>query len=163
MKNTALNQLHYTGIVTLSQYNGEEKLELKKVHNAGGNGLFNFLADCLIGDFDIASMTIPSKIMLLTYNDNKELEKASGFIYKMSKPEKLYTDATGESTVRYSFQITRDVLEGARFDGIGLYTKNTSEIDCQKYAAFCNITHKDINLSASSVLVVDWELTISNT
>lgn len=160
MKNAAINQLHYTGIVTLSQYNGNEKFEIKKIHNAGGKSLFNFLADCLVGDFDIARMAIPNKIMLLA-KDNNDLVPASGFIYKIAKPEKVYTEDVAASTVRYSFQITRDVLENLTFCGIGLYTNNS--VDPLNYAAFCTISNRDINLSASSVLVVDWELTISNT
>ena len=173
MKNTAINSLKYTGIVTLSQYIESKKVKIAQVYNAGGYSLFNFLADCLLGDFDIAKINRPTKIMLLEKIEEKDAqgnllsvryESRSGFIYLLNKPEKVYSTTKG--TVTYSFIVARDILQGSSFSSIGLYTNATEESDYENYAAVCDITNIEaINartLSASSALVVDWELNISN-
>ena len=70
MKNIATNTLGYTGIVTLSQYINSKKIKIAQVHNEGSYPLFNFLSDCLLGDFSIAALALPNKIMLLKKDDN---------------------------------------------------------------------------------------------
>lgn len=169
MKNTAINTLEYTGMVTLSQYVNSKKIKLMQVHNEGGNPLFNFISDCLVGDFDVAKVNLPTKIMLLKYTDEIDptgnitgmtIEKKSGFIYLLSKPEKIYN--TSKGIVKYSFMLSRDILESTDFNSIGLYTSNTSELYPENYAAFCKVNISKNDISTSSILVVDWELNISN-
>ena len=159
MSNTAINTLKYTGIVTLSQYIGSKKFEIAKIHNAGGNPLFNFLSDCLVGDFDIARLSRPTKIMLLDKDTDGSYISKSGFIYLISKPEK---DSNSHGTVHYNFTVARDVLDGTSFSSIGLYTDNTSTSDVQSFAAVCDVDLSVYNLSSSSALLIDWELNISN-
>jgi hypothetical protein len=162
MKNTAINTLGYTGMVTISQYIGTKKVEIAKIHNAGGNPLFNFLADCLKGDFDVAKVSRPTKIMLLTRvvdGESYSYVPASRFIYLRSKPEKVYS--TTEGIVRYSFMISRDILTSTDFNGIGLYADSATKDDISKFSAFCEI--KDLGtVTNSSVLVLDWELVVHN-
>ena len=164
MKNRALNTLKYTGIVTLSQCIGSNKFQIAQIHNVGKNPLFNFLTDCLIGNFDTARASLPTKIMLLkeivkdSTTGEKDYESKSDFIYLTSKPEK----GSSVGTVKYSFIVPRAYVEGDMFNGIGLYTNATSEEEFNKFAAFCRVDLNQANLSSSAVLVVDWELTISN-
>ena len=167
MKNTAVNSIKYTGIVTLSQYIGSKKVKLAQIQNEGSYSLFNFFSDCLLGDFDVARINRPTKIMLLSYitrdDQGKEIppyyRDCSGFIYLLSRPEKV--SSSGKSTVHYSFVITRDILEGAAFDSIGLYAD--SENNPENYAAIAKVSNLNLpGLSTSSALVVDWELNISN-
>jgi hypothetical protein len=167
MKNRAINTLKYTGIVTLSQYIRNKKIILAKKYNKGGNPLFTFLTDCLVGDFDVARLERPSQILLLKVTENdsgtEDIQKASnsGFIYLLSKPEKVYSTSSG--IVRYSFVIPSDVLADSDFNAIGLYTNSATESDFENYAALCKIDDMDKNnISISSMLVVDWELIISN-
>lgn len=169
MKNTISNNMNYTGIVSLSQYSSGKKFLLKQIHNAGGDVLFNFLSDCLTGDFELAKISMPVKIMFLniTENDNgsKEFKRAANhsFSYLMTKPEKIY--APGAGTVRYSFMIPYDAVKGTEFNAIGLYAdyaKEDSGLD--DFAAYCMVDPDELNLSlsTSSALVVDWDLIISN-
>jgi hypothetical protein len=173
MKNTAINTLGYTGIVTLSRYSGEKKIKIAQVHNSGHSPLFNFLSDCLVGDFSIAKLNRPTKIKLLRYardaNGNEipnTYESASpGFIYLTTTPKKDYS--LSGSAVTYSFTIARDYLMGDSFDGIGLYTDAAGEddSDINNVAGFCAVNKDKFSihsLSTSAVLVVDWMLTISN-
>ena len=165
MKNIAINALGYTGRVTLSQCIGDKKIKVAEIHNSGGEPLFNFISDCLIGDFDTARLNRPNKIMLLkkviNSSDNSiSYTSMSDYIYILTNPEKVYDPSRGR--VRYSFVITRDKLDDASFDHIGLYTENTSLADISSYAAICEVPSTDINLTVASALVIDWELIISN-
>jgi hypothetical protein len=122
--------------------------------------LFNFLADCLTGAFDIAKLDQPAKIMLLdTTSGDFEAATDAGFLYLRTNPEKIYSATSG--IVRYSFIVpVEDITK--KFNAIGLYMKSTTKADLSNFAALCEL---DINLntiSSSSVLVVDWELHITN-
>lgn len=171
MKSTAINTIGYAGTVTLSQHIGKKKIMIKQVHNAGGKILFDFMSDCLIGDFDIAKINRPTKIMLLNRTEYKDdvtnkvttaYEPVSGFIYLLTKPEKVYNSTKG--VVRYSFSISRAQLESgsANFNCIGLYANSTAASEPEDFAALCEVDVTSDELSASSALVVDWELYISN-
>ena len=161
MKNTAINTLGYTGTVTLSQYINGKKRIICQEHNRGNYPLFDFLADCLIGDFEVASLDRPNKIMLLRENEQHELEQASTFIYMLNKPEKTVTEGA-TSSVKYSFLIPNAMLKNT-FSSIGLYNSRTTETDLEHYAAFCNVKDKIKQASSiTSALVIDWELNISN-
>ena len=169
MKNTALNNLMYTGIVTLSQYIGSKKIKIAQFHNAGGNPLFNFISDCLAGDFEVAKLARPTKIMLIQATESEdreqgtvsvEYDRRSGFIYLLTTPEKVYDNSRG--IVRYSFAMSRDLLEGTEFNGIGLYANSATEEDVAQFAAFCKVSDIKNKLTDSSIMIVDWELRISN-
>lgn len=165
MKGTAVSNLEYTGIVTLSQCIRGKTFEVAKFHNAGGKSLFNFLANCLVGDFELARLTRPAKIMLLHEDvETRSISKASNtsFIYLLSKPETVYS-SENKSIVRYSFIIPQDFFTGTSFNAIGLYTSEATEADLDSYAALVsNINFDDVNISISSILILDWELHISN-
>jgi hypothetical protein len=168
MKNTAVNSLEYAGVVTLSQYINKTKVFTQRIHNAGGNSLFNFITTCLLGDFDEAASYLPTKIRLLkTTKDtegNSSIAGVSDFIYILTKPEKVISisdNITGPTgTVRYSFSIPREFLEDATFNSIGLYSDYAQEVS--DYAAFCEIDTSTTGMLSSTVLVIDWELTFSN-
>jgi hypothetical protein len=165
MKNAAINNLTYAGIDTLSQHTGKTKTMLKKLKNSGGKSLFDFLSYCFTGDFDIAMVNRPTKIMLLKKSvdesySTSNYESASGFIYLLTKPEKLY-NSSGGSTVCYSFIIPREYLEND-FNCIGLYPDSATTSNANEYSAVCDISAVDIPMTASAVLVVDWELVITN-
>ena len=164
IKGAAKNSLGYTGIVTLSQYIRGNRRTITKIHNIGNKPLFDFFADCLVGNFDTAKLYRPNKIMLLYKDaDNKTLSKVpdTDFIYLLSNPEKVYNDSEG--VVKYSFMISQDMFAGKTFNAIGLYTDAATLSDVDNYAAYCDINQDDISsISISSVLILDWELHISN-
>jgi hypothetical protein len=169
MSNKAINSLGYTGIVTLSQYIGNKKIKILQKHNTGGSSLFDFLSDCLCGDFTVAELKRPMKIMLLKKNTDPAsgsitYVSKSNFINLISKPVKI-----NKGSVIYSFVISRDILlsnEAADFDAIGLYTNSITNItEANDFAAICNVSSEDQNtttFSSSSALIIDWQLIISN-
>lgn len=171
MSNIILNTLKYTGVVTLSQYVNSKKVKIAQQHNEGGNSLFNFLAECLAGDFTLAKTSRPTKIMLIEQTKYKDEagnftyttpNDGGGFFQLLTKPEKV-EDPYG-SHVRYSFVIPKEVIGTlSNFDNLylGLYHDGASLSDPNEYAAICKL-----NLTANSLinasLVVDWDLMISN-
>ena len=179
MRNTAINTLAYTGIVTISQYRGAKKVRIAQMHNTGGMPLFDFLSDCLVGDFDTARAGRPAKIRLLKQKKVPDrdtfitqYEAVSPFIFLLTSPEKKQSST--QSYVRYTFMIPKNTLEEdlANYEdlGIGLYTlgtdNNISSSDAlENFAAFVELDDNKavlINTLANTALVVDWELVISN-
>jgi hypothetical protein len=169
MRSNATNTLTYTGIVTLSQYNEEEQI-IREVTdmNRGGNQLFSFLADCLSGAFDTAALNMPAQIMLLNItideSGNEVISKAHpdiDFVRLLTNPEKVYVeDSANMCAVKYSFLIPSDFLTGTNFNAIGLYKANTSDLN--NYVACVSVGLTAEELSVSTLMVVDWELIISN-
>jgi hypothetical protein len=183
MKNIITNNLKYAGIVTLSQRIGNKKIPISQIHNNGNLPLFNFLTECLAGNFETAKTIRPTKIMVLkrikdtdvrTGEEKVVFESMSSFIYLLATPEKRYSSETAAiSKVCFSFILTRDLLETIDFEDndsnttymLGLYPANATRNDLSDYSAICELNPSNINSSnigASSVLVVDWELAISD-
>lgn len=163
MKNKVKNGLQYTGTVQLSQYINGKKTLIYTKHNAGTNTLFSFFADCLLGDFTIASSYRPTKVMLLNQTEKEgdigfNYTSASGFVYMLKTPVKTVKEDT--VTVTFSFNIPREYLESQTFNCIGLFADN--ENNPQNPSAYFNYDINEVPLSASSVLVVDWQLEIFN-
>lgn len=170
MKNVAINNLTYTGVVTLSQYVGNKKIQIAKANNTGGTSLFKFLANCLVGDFTYAKASCPTKIKLLNryvVENGFEYESFSGFIFK--RGVEVIEDNVGECRVRYSFMIPRDLLENITSIttlGLGLYANGVPESEPENFAAFCALGDAGLELTRAELtnasLLVDWELVISN-
>lgn len=163
IKGTTINSLKYTGIVTISQCTGTKKTILSRSSNTGGISLFTYFADCLLGDFDVASLNRPTKIMLLNIDDSGIITKEQNatFITLLTKPEKVYSETEG--IVRYSFIVPQDQIIGTNFNAVGLYAASATDADLYNYAACSRIVDLDRNsMALSSVLTLDWELHITN-
>lgn len=161
MRSKTINPIKYSGTVTLSQSINGKKFIIKQLHNRGTNKLFNFFSECLIGDFDVAKLHRPDKLMLL--EEYASTESQSGVNY-LSKSKFISMQAApeivDEDRVRYSFIVGRDYLSGSSFTHIGLYSKSATSAD--EFAAICQIDDISDSTSASSVLVIDWELKLTN-
>lgn len=175
MRNRILNDLSYSGKVKLSVQQDGQIIKTKELHNSGTSQLFSFFAYCLSGDFEEASLYRPAKVRLLKVNINEvtgeeiELLAASGLVYLRSKPERVINKELDGETVKLSFMIPRSMIETTDFNRIALYPQYVGDADLDSYSAFCDLSGTDdlgINVytdwSLSSVLLIDWELTISN-
>lgn len=164
IKSVAKNNIGYTGVVKLSQYTGNKKFIIAEIHNEGGKPLFDFLSDCLTGNFTVASANVPNKILLLNIDEETypaEIKAAddADFIYLLTMPEKVYSEEEG--IVRYSFIIPQEYFTSSkRFNAIGLYADSAEY--AEDYAAYCKVDTSTWSVSISSVLVLDWELHIAN-
>lgn len=168
MKNIATNALNYTGIVTFYQRIGTKKIKVAQFHNTGGTSLFNFLSNCLAGDFAIAKLNRPTKVKLLRRYENAtgtySYESVTQFIFLRTPPAPTFN--AGESRVRFSFIIPRDFLDKlTSYDGVlglGLYANSVLEGDTENFMAFCALDELDQSALVNVFLDVDWELVISN-
>lgn len=168
MNSTATNNIGYSGVVTLSKYVKSKKVQIAKMHNEGRKPLFNFLAECLLGNFDAAAVLRPTKIMLLNITtDNKEeiISSSSGFISYVTIPERADSSSIDGAVIKYSFIVPRAILQATTHEGgfthIGLF--NETDSDEMSPAAVVEINKEDANMTAltsSAVLVVDWELSL---
>jgi hypothetical protein len=175
LKNTILNELSYSGKVTVSLQLDGKILKTKEIHNSGTSQLFSFFAYCLAGEFEEAALFRPTKVRLLhavideLTGEEIELVPASGMVYLRSKPERILNKDIDGETVKLSFMIPRSMIENIDFNRIALYPQYAESADYGLYSAYCNLVGTDdlgINVytdwSLSSVLLIDWELTISN-
>ena len=167
MRGRLKNSLKYTGIVTVSRYQGSKKIKIKQVHNAGNTQLYDFLADCFSGEMEKALPKRPAKIKLLNITESGIIEaSSSGFIGLFSQPTVSITESSCKIT--YSFLIPRDQLVNLASTsnlGLGLYPKSAINIDDDElynYIASCKLALTSSEIHASSSLVVDWELIFSN-
>ena len=165
MSNTATNNLTYTGIVTISQYINDKKIQIAKVQNTGGIALFNFFANCLIWNTADAKNDLPARIKLINKSSSGEYSSASGFIFKRNV-EKI-VDNLGECRVRFTFMVPRDLLEdipNISTLSLGLYS--AYENDLSNYIAICELGDAGLDLTRAELthasLLVDWELVIAN-
>ena len=169
MKSTANNHMVYAGTVKLSQRIGKQTFEVAKLDNAGGAALFDFLSDCLAGNFDSALVKRPVKIKLLLENASDPgtfaEDEGSGFIYLSTLPEKSIATREKGVVVRYSFLVTREQSK-VTFNHIGLYAAGATDIN--DYAAVVSVPEDVLNVfntstdAIVSAMVIDWELNISN-
>ena len=168
MKNIAINTLKYTGVVTISQYIGGKKITLAKVHNEGGPALFEFLANCLVGDFTLAKATRPVKATILAKDANGNYVQHNygvGFVGILTEPEKVYDNSTGTfNGVKYSFLIPKEIVENIGDINnayLGLYTNGATMENLDYFAARCKLKLSKTN-TISAALLVDWQLMITN-
>jgi hypothetical protein len=176
VQNTAINKFNYSGEVKLSIYDDNELISSRKIKNSGTDFLFDFFAYSLMGEFDKAKLYRPTKILLqkIYYDTDGAVEEcapASGFIYLRTKPQIVYKDETESRTVKLSFVVPRTAISNTEFNRVCLFADCMTYDEQNSYSAFCNLdTSSDLmggttNISSwslSTVLMIDWELTISN-
>lgn len=167
MKNMILNTINYTGLVTLSKQIGNAKMPIAQIHNAGGTPLFEFIAECLAGNMEIAKAIRPTKVMLLKSNDLTNFEDLSGTFYLITKPEKLTSNSKHGIGARYSFLLPKDLIENiTAFDNVylALYSDATDTTRSQELANYAAICKLEVikNTIVNAALAVDWDLTVSN-
>lgn len=182
----------YSGKVTVTVVDDRKVVSRKVGHNAGGQPLFQFLAQCLCGNYENTKPLQPLKIRLF-YNDitnvtgatddvtkaitninnwvdDDNIKEASNFIFAnvAGTTEEIKTKngykAILHFRVPFSF-VTRDEI-----NQICLYAQDES--DPKRYSAYYLFKDskdekklapiKVNNQQASYNLIIEWELSISN-
>ena len=182
----------YSGKVKVTVVDDRKVVSRKVGHNAGGQPLFLFLAQCLCGNYENAKTSQPLKIKLF-YNKaktrtdatrniegwvssagNTSIDEASNFIFvngpsateeiEDKKGKKNGYKAIMHFRVPFSF-VTHDEI-----NQICLYAQNES--DPKEYSAYYLFTDsidaeklapiKVNNQQASYNLIIEWELSIAN-
>lgn len=175
-KNRLTNSLEYSGKVKISAVRDGVVLASEELSNSGTATLFSFFSYCLMGAFEEAALFCPAKIRLLIANENSDLvgadadvEPASGLIYVSTRPERVINPEIDGGTVKFSFMIPRTMIDDVGFNRIALYPQYANDSNLYDYIAYCDISGEDdldasiyTAWSLSSVLLIDWELTVSN-
>lgn len=182
----------YSGKVIVTIVDDRKVVSRNVGHNAGGQPLFQFLAQCLCGNYENAEQSQPLKIRLF-YNkaetktaatvniknwvgsaSNTSIEEASNFIFvnAPSATEEI-EDENGNKNGYKSilhFRVPFSFVTYSEINQICLYAQN--EIDPKKYSAYYLFTDstdeetlapiKVNNQQASYNLIIEWELSIAN-
>ena len=157
------NGINYHGEVSIAVMDGKRKL-CTTTHNNGRKGLFNFLSNCLLGNFTAAKSSYPSKIACfgtVTDTDTAFVRLSSFVKYDSSRWEDKETST--ESSIYFHFRIPYSVLKPGT-----IYTNEVSgedvkedicaEIDLEdtKY-----ITVPD-TIDGNFTIIVDWKMTLTD-
>lgn len=70
-KTKSINNLSYSGDITIKLADGDVIYSIKHYHNTGRNKLFAFFADCLAGNFNNAKSTRPCRVVLFELSDQE--------------------------------------------------------------------------------------------
>ena len=170
-KHTKINNgINYHGEVSISVMDGKRKL-CAVTHNNGGKGLFNFLSNCLLGNFVAAKSSYPSKIACFgkvndTDTDTKLVRLSSFIRYDSSRWETKET-STG-SSIYFHFRIPYSALKPGTISILRLYTNEVSgedaeedicaeiSLDATKYITVPDTT------DGNFTVIVDWKMTLTD-
>ena len=169
--------LGYEGKVTLTLKCNDKVLKSKTYKNKGTAQLFRFLGYCLMGAFEEAKKLVPVKILLLQNNSSypdadkpKEAEVRTDWQYYTQTPTLISDSSHERVSITYNFEIPRAAIYGP-FNQIALYGAGmNSSADYLDFSAYYFLkdefgafdTQNPASWSATTVLLIDWELTISN-
>lgn len=171
---TFTDGLGYEGKVTLTLKSNDRVLSTKTYKNNGTAQLFKFLGYCLIGAYEEAKSLLPNKIRLF-YNNSQHPVGASptaitpsSYWQSLAQTPSILSDSdTSQVKVIYSFEVSRAAITDD-FNQIALYSVGTEDItDFSAYYFLADARGdwdvQEIALwSTTTVLLVEWELSISN-
>ena len=180
MSHTTFNEgIGYEGKVTLTLKNNGRILKSQTYKNNGTVELFNFLGNCLINNFTEAEKLLPNQILLLSNNKSpthmyaRNVEPRSGFIGLAQTPSIVGDPKTESTKVTYNFEVASQLIEGD-FNQIALYGsgKTNPALQKEEFSAYYFLTDDNGTFmpmsparegwSATTILLIDWELSISN-
>ena len=178
MSQTILKEgLGYEGKVTLTLKSNGRILESKTYKNTGTAQLFNFLAYCLADDYQRARDLLPSKIMLLYNGQTPDSRYATSVVQRSSyqglaQVPTIITTNQAQASVVYSFEVPKAAITG-EFNQVALYNGNATytENGIKNFSAYYFLvdgdkskfnTQSTQDWSPSTVLLIEWELIISN-
>ena len=175
----------YEGKVTLTLKNNNRVLKSKTYKNKGMAPLFNFLGHCLAGSYEDVKNLVPTSIRLLfnTSNSPESADPTSVSARTITQeyiqtPTVLNDSSSAEVKVTYSFEVSNAAIGGVysnengwerKFNQIALYSPRHAD-DITEFSAYHYLKDNDgkfdtINAeewSATTILLIEWELTLSN-
>jgi hypothetical protein len=180
LQTTFTGGLGYEGKIKLTLKSNNRVLQTKTYKNSGTNHLFKFLGYCLIDSYTEAESLLPTKIMLL-YNTAEGANYRSSQInpqnvdprseYRgLAQTPSITSDSTEEQVkVVYSFEVPRSALSEP-FNQVALYGAGKTKNDYTEFSAYYYLTDAygiitkldPKEWSPTTVLLIEWELTLSN-
>jgi hypothetical protein len=180
-QNIFMEGLGYEGKITLTLKSNDRVLKTRTYKNKGTAQLFKFLGYCLLGEYDDVKNLLPTQIMLLYNNteadgvegaDPTAVEQRSTLRGLAQTPVIISDGSTEQVKVIYSFEVPKATISGGAFNQVALYGAGMREADIQDFSAYYYLVddYGDIesqdpdkdNWSATTVLLIEWELSLSN-
>ena len=176
----------YVGDITIKLTEGDRVYSTKHYHNNGAVKLFNFFADCLIGNFNVAKSSRPCKIVLFKVKeDDSELDPETGEVDPTKAiwdddtriSTKVFYDSAvtpgaseeSGSTVTYHFRIPYlSLVDGERVRKLALYPDIISSYRDDRCAYYILPAAEEIQIpgpagvSSNFTIIIDWKLHIYN-
>jgi len=167
--------LGYEGKVTLTLKSKDRVLKSKTYKNNGTAQLFKFLGYCLIDAYEEAKNLLPNKILLLRNDESTNpavavstnVEQCSTWQTYIQTPTIISDSSDSLVKVVYSFEVPRAAI-ASNFNQVALYGAGINDKkDFSAYYYLIDNTGRleEINVqewSATTVLLIEWELSISN-
>lgn len=169
--------LGYEGKVTLTLKSNGRILDSKTYKNNGTAQLFKFLGYCLIGNYEKVKGLLPNKILLLNNMSGDKpalasptnVEFVTEWQYLKQIPTIISDSDRGEVRVIYNFEVSKASITDS-FNQIALYGSGLNYDEITNFSAYHYLVNssesfENINAkewSATTVLLIEWELTISN-
>ena len=169
MSHTA-NQVAYEGTVRMRVVDHGRTLYSTTLKNKGTKKLFTFLSLCLVGTY--TPSLVPKRLRLLYAVPGAKRKACSSFVSLSKAPS---TEIRGDSAIAtLSFTVPRSYIYSTvdengqehAFNQIGLYTE--TDYDTEEMYAYYDISEADAqkmnpaSWSQTSLLIIDWELQLSN-
>jgi hypothetical protein len=168
--------LGYEGKVTLTLKSNNRVLKSKTYKNKGTSRLFKFIGYCLIGAYEEAKNFLPTKVLLLYNGSNQDPQNASATLVEQRSAWQTYAQTPtiisedSQVKVMYSFEVPRNTIYGP-FNQVALYGAGVSSKDITDFSAYYFLVDgagawdeidPEGQWSTTTVLLIEWELTISN-
>ena len=168
--------LGYEGKVTLTLKSNNKVLKSRTYKNKGTVQLFKFLGYCLIGAYEEAKTFLPNKILLLHNNSQSPVdanvaavEQRSAWQMLAQTPTIISDSTNSQVRVLYSFEVPRAAISGS-FNQVALYGAGVNVNDITDFSAYYFLVngHNEWDAvelatwSTTTVLLIEWELTLSN-
>ena len=149
----------YRGDVVVSLMRGNKVYKTIKSHNEGGYPLFNFLANCLIGNF--SNVDQPRNIRVGNLSDDTFTSSVvSAIPYSNVRIEQTEQSS---ATVVYTFIIPfADIVIDDSINCIRLYSSRYSGKDAVANYSASFVPDKPVTLDRDSNLKIEWYMTINN-
>ena len=154
------SSLYYSGEVSVSVMRGSKLIKKIKQHNEGGEWLFKFFAECLVGRYSTSTDYRPKQLLL-----TNGAAAASTFIGFNQTPTYEAANDSGVG-VTFHFTVPYAYLSGTSIDTLYLYCDeyaNDAElINQQNWSAKCELGDNAIVVSRETniILIIDWTLHI---
>lgn len=178
-----VSALKYSGDICVKILDNERVLETRNYHNTGCTKLFDFLADCLTGNFTGAKDKRPCRIVLFendldhpTYilEDGKNKFQINSFNESCRVSTKVFYDSTpapqisdGKASITYHFRIPFLCLTGGKkVTKLGLFTNLISYGYQNDLCAYYILDDEEAiaipEAGGNFTIIIDWKLSIQN-
>ncbi len=168
-KHTRINNgINYRGEVSISVMDGKRKLR-SFTHNNGKKGLFNFLTNCLLGNFTVAKSLYPSKIACFgTPTGSSMIARLSSFVRYDTSRWEVKNESESGSSIYFHFRIPYVALKTGVISMLRLYVNEISgEEVAENICAEITLDENDYitvpdTADGNFTIIVDWKMTLTD-